>query len=158
MSDTFEWVRIERRFDAPIETIWDLWTQGDQFERWYGPNGMTTRVREMNAAVGGKRHFSMSMQTPERSMTMWFVGAFKEVNAPHRLVYTESMSDEDGNPVSPQSMGMPEGHPEVTEVIVELIEKDGQTHMVMTHVGVPAQSGGAGGWAQAIDKMEALVG
>ncbi len=157
MSDDFQWVRIERSFSAPIETVWSLWTQGDQFERWYGPNGMTTKVVEMDAVVGGRRLFSMGMQTPERSMTMWFVGEFKEVEAPHRLVYTESMSDADGNILSPQSMGMPADHPEVTEVVVELSERDGLTHMVMTHIGVPATSGGAGGWAQAIDKMEKLL-
>ena len=157
MSEDFQWVRIEREFDAPIETVWALWTRADQFERWYGPNGMSVTVVEMNAVVGGRRLFSMGMQTPERPMTMWFVGAFKEVSAPRRLVYTESLSDADGNILSPKSMGMPADRPEVTEVVVELSEQDGRTHMTMTHIGVPATSGGAGGWAQAIDKMEQLL-
>ena len=90
-------------------------------------------------------------------MTMWFIGKYKEVHPPHRLVYTESMCDEDGRIISPQTMGMPEGHPEVTEVIIELAEVDGATVMKLTHVGVPADSRGAGGWAQAIDKLAALT-
>ena len=44
---------------------------------------------------------------------------------------------------------MPDGYPEVTDVIVDLEEIDGKTHMKLTHVGVPAGSSGAGGWAQA---------
>jgi hypothetical protein len=29
--------------------------------------------------------------------------------------------------------------------------------MVMTHVGVPADSGGAGGWSMAFDKLDAYL-
>ena len=50
-------------------------------------------------------------------------------------------------------MGMPEGTPATTEVTVQLEELDGRTKMVMTHAGVPADSPGAGGWAQAFEKM-----
>ena len=157
MADDFEWVRIERTFDASIETVWNMWTDPDLFKKWYGPNGMNVPTAEMNVVEGGKRKICMKMETPERSMTMWFVGEYKEVKAPNKLVYTESMADEDGNIVPPQSMGMPEGHPEVTEIIVELSEANGKTTMKMTHVGVPADSGGAGGWVQAIDKLAAIL-
>jgi uncharacterized protein YndB with AHSA1/START domain len=152
-----EWVRIERTFEAPIDAVWRMWTEAGLFQKWYGPNGMNVPVAEMNVVEGGQRKICMKMETPERTMTMWFIGEYKEVKAPTRLVYTESMCDENGEIMSPQSMGMPEGHPEVTEVIVELSEADGKTVMKMTHVGVPADSGGAGGWAQAIDKMAALL-
>ncbi len=158
MANDFEWVRIERGFQAPIAAVWAMWTDPARFASWYGPNGAQVEVKTMDVTVGGARHFSMSMKMPDRTMTMWFVGKYTEVNEPHRLVYTESMADEQGNVVSPQSMGMPEGHPEVTEVIVELAESGEGTAMIMTHVGVPADSGGAGGWAQAMDKLAALLG
>lgn len=152
-----EWVRIEREFDAPIQTVWAMWTEARHFESWYGPNGMSVSVSTMDAQPGGQRFFAMGMQTPQRSMTMYFKGEYKEVSAPHRLVYTESLCDEAGNVLSPASMGMPADHPEVTEVVVELREADGRTVMTMTHIGVPATSGGAGGWTQAIDKLEARL-
>ncbi len=148
-----DWLRIERRFSAPIEAVWRMWTEGNQFEKWYGPNGMSVTVTEMSAHIGGCRMFRMEMKRPDRTMTMWFTGEFKEVRAPNRLVYTESMCDEKGNILSPQSMGMPEGHPEVTEVIIDLVQDGDGTIMKLTHVGVPADSQGAGGWAQAIEKL-----
>jgi len=157
MSNDSEWVVIDREFDAPIDSIWELWTDAELFKRWYGPNGMSIPVAEMNVTVGGKRKICMEMQRPDRTMTMWFSGEYKEVQAPSRLVYTESMCDADGNIISPESMGMPPGHPEVTEIIVELSESDGKTTMKMIHIGVPAGSPGAGGWAQAFDKMAALA-
>ena len=56
-----------------------------------------------------------------------------------------------------RSMGMPDGFPDVTEVIVDLTEVDGKTRMVMVHVGVGEGTAGAGGWTQAFDKLAALV-
>lgn len=155
MADEFEWMRLERTIDAPLADVWDMWTRPELFSQWYGPNGMSVPVAEMALEVGGTRKICMSMETPERSMKMWFTGEFKELSAPHRLVYTESMCDEDGNIIPPESMGMPAGHPEVTEVIVELAEKEGKTRLKLTHIGVSADSGGAGGWAQALDKLTA---
>ena len=156
MTD-IEWVRIERTFDAPIESVWTMWTDPEAYKTWYGPNGMQVPVAEMDVVEGGRRRVCMRMETPDREMSMWFIGEFKEVDRPRRLVYTESMSDEEGNILSPESMGMPAGHPEVTEVVVELSEQGGKTHMKLTHIGVPADSGGAGGWSQAVDKLGELL-
>ena len=158
MTTDMDWVRIDRTFDASIETVWSMWTDPALFSQWYGPKGMSVPVAEMDVAVGGVRKICMEMKRPDGAMKMWFIGEYKEVSAPTRLVYTESMCDEDGNILSPQSMGMPEGHPEVTEIVVELSFKDGKTEMKMTHVGVPAGSRGAGGWEQAFDKLADLIG
>ncbi len=156
-DDNNKWVLIERVFDAPIEMVWQMWTDPTLFQKWYGPNGMNIPVAEMDVVVGGNRKICMEMVRPDRVMTMWFLGIYKEIQKPTRLVYTESMCDQDGNVISPQSMGMPEGHPEVTEIIIELSEDEGKTHMKMVHIGVPADTGGAGGWAQAFDKMANLL-
>ena len=80
-------------------------------------------------------------------------GEYREVVTNQRLVYTDSMSDEHGNVLSPSEMGMPDTHPTTTEVIVELAEIDGHTRMVMTHVGIPTGSPGAIGWTMAFDKL-----
>jgi uncharacterized protein YndB with AHSA1/START domain len=150
-------VVIERRLAAPVETIWKMWTDPEHFAAWYGPMGATIPVANMDATVGGKRHICMAMETPDGPMQMWFVGEFKEVVENQRLVYTDAMGDEDGNAMTPEQMGMPEGSPASTEVIVELEAVDGGTKMTMTHVGIPADSPGASGWAMAIDKLEALL-
>jgi len=157
MSDQGDWVKIERRFDASVEKIWAMWTDPEMFKRWYGPNGMAVPVAEMDVTVGGTRKVCMEMNTPERTMQMWFTGVYKEVTAPTRLVYTEAMCDADGVIISPQSMGMPEGAPDITEVIVELQPDGDGTRMTMIHVGVPEGSPGAGGWNQAFDKLGVVL-
>tara|TARA_R110000787_G_scaffold3148_4_gene12674 strand:- start:54876 stop:55361 length:486 start_codon:yes stop_codon:yes gene_type:complete len=153
MSNEQSWVAIERFFDASIENVWQMWTDPELFRKWYGPNGMSVPIAEMDIRVGGTRRICMEMIKPERTMSMWFIGVFKEITAPRRLVYTESMCHEDGTLISPQSMGMPEGHPDITEVIVELSEVGGKTRMKMVHVGVKAGTAGEGGWIQAFDKL-----
>ncbi len=157
MSDQQEWVKIRREFEAPIADVWGMWAEPEMFKKWYGPMGMSVPVAEMDVVVGGTRKVCMEMKTPERSMSMWFIGVYKEVSAPNRLVYTESMCDADGVIIPAESMGMPPGHPDVIEVIVDLSEENGKTVMTMVHVGVPEGSAGGGGWNQAFDKLAEVL-
>ncbi len=150
-------VVIERTFAAPIKTVWNMWTVGEHFAQWYGPMGATIPKADIDATVGGSRLINMAMQTPNGEMQMWFTGEFTEVTPVTRLVYTDMMCDENGNPTPPEAMGMPEGTDMTTSVIVELEDLDGSTKMTMTHVGVPADSPGGQGWNMAIDKLEAAL-
>lgn len=76
-----------------------------------------------------------------------------EIVPNERLRYTESPADENGNLIPPSAMGMPEGYPTTTEVTLLLEDLGGQTKMVMTHAGVPTESGASAGWEQALDKL-----
>jgi uncharacterized protein YndB with AHSA1/START domain len=150
-------VVIERSFDAPVELIWQMWTDPVHVAAWYGPDGATIPVAKMDVRAGGTRLVCMEVQTPAGAMQMWFTGEYREVVENERLVYTESLSDEDGTVRTPSEMGMSEGHPMTTEVHVDLVDLGGRTKMVMTHVGIPADSPGAAGWAMAIDKLASHV-
>jgi uncharacterized protein YndB with AHSA1/START domain len=148
---------IELTLEAPPDLIWKMWTDPEHFAAWYGPGGATIPVAKMDVRVGGIRLLCMEMTTPDGTMQMWFTGEYLEVTENQRLVYTDSMSDENGNVMSAEQLGMPEGHPTTTEVSVELEKVDGGTKMVLTHVGVPAESPGAAGWAMALDKLAARL-
>jgi uncharacterized protein YndB with AHSA1/START domain len=150
-------VVIELTLDAPVELVWQMWTEAKHFANWYGPDGATVPVAKMDVRVGGTRHLCMEMQTPDGTMRMWFTGEYRDVIENERLVYTECMSDEGGNVLSPSETGMPDGHPTTTEVAVELEDVDGRTKMVMTHRGVPPDSPGAAGWTMAFNKLVAYI-
>jgi uncharacterized protein YndB with AHSA1/START domain len=150
-SITEDAVVIERTFEAAVNIIWQMWTDPELFKQWYGPQGFTVPVADMDLRVGGKRLICMA--SPDGSMKMWTTGEFTEIVSSERLVYTESPADENGNVVSPSAMGMPDGYPATTEVTVLLEDLGGRTKMVMTHAGVPASSGAGGGWEQAFDKL-----
>ena len=146
-------VTIERTFDAAIDLIWAMWTEAEHFSNWYGPMGATIPSAEMDVTVGGRRFIEMAMETPNGAMQMFFIGEYREITPKTRLVYTEQMGDAQGNPLSPEQMGMPPGSSMETSVIVELEDLGEQTKMVMTHQGVPADSPGGQGWNMAIDKL-----
>ena len=93
------------------------------------------------------------MPTPDGAMAMWFGGEHREVSPERRLAYTEAMTDDTGHPLPAEVAGLPEGHPLLTEVVVDLEEVDGGTHLTLTHAGIPADSPGATGWAMALDKL-----
>ena len=150
-------VVIERTLDAPAELVWQMWTRPEHFAAWYGPDGASIPEATMDVRVGGTRLVCLQMQTPNGTMQMWFTGEYREVVENKRLRYTESMSDAAGNVLSPADMGMPEGHPTTTEVLVELDDLGGRTTMVMTHYGIPEGSPGAMGWAMALDKLTARL-
>ena len=150
-------VQIERTFNAPIDLIWAMWTEPEHFANWYGPTGAKIPKADMDVRVGGRRHIAMTMETPRGPMEMFFVGEYREVNPKTRLVYTEGMADADGNAMTAEQMGMPPGAHMETSIVVELVDLGDRTKMVMTHIGVPADSPGGQGWAMAIAKLEARV-
>ena len=57
-------VMIERSFDAPVDLIWQMWTDPEHFAAWYGPDGATIPVAKMDVRVGGARLISMRRKAP----------------------------------------------------------------------------------------------
>lgn len=143
---------VERLLEAPVELVWSMWTEPTHFASWYGPDGATVTVARMDVHVGGARLVGMQMQTPAGHSEMWFSGEFREVVQHAVLAYTESMSDREGNLMGPSESDMPE-HSATTEVRVTFEALGGRTLMVLTHVGIAADSPGAAGWAMALDKL-----
>lgn len=155
MNDNPSDVVIDRTVDARAETVWQMWTDAEHFARWYGPRGSSIPIAEFDLTIGGRRFIAMEMQTPDGSMRMHFTGEHRVIEPVSRLTYTEAMATETGDRVPADQL--PPGHPEDTEVRVELRPDGDKTHMTLTHAGVPADSPGATGWTMALDKLEALV-
>ena len=61
-------VVIEHRFDAPVDLIWQMWTDPDHFRAWYGPEGASIPVAKMDVRVGGVRLVRMEVQAPNGPM------------------------------------------------------------------------------------------
>jgi uncharacterized protein YndB with AHSA1/START domain len=153
LHDTPDPVVIERVLDAPVGRVWQLWTDPAHFAEWYGPTGASVPVARFDLRAGGTRLVGMEMETPGGPQRMWFTGEYREVVDHKRLVYTEALADEQGNVLPATEAGLPDGHPVTTEVTVELEDLGDRTKMVVTHLGIPADSPGAAGWNMALDKL-----
>ncbi len=80
-------VVVIRDFDAPREVVFDAWTRPEIVSRWLlGPPGWTMPVCEMDLTVGGKFRWRWRN---EAGAEFGFVGEFREIVRPSRIVHTE---------------------------------------------------------------------
>jgi len=50
---------LVRVLGAPPDAVFDAWTDADAFCQWFGPDGFTCTVREMDVRPGGRASFDM---------------------------------------------------------------------------------------------------
>jgi uncharacterized protein YndB with AHSA1/START domain len=84
---------ITRVFDAPRELVWQAFADPERMQHWFGPKGSTILSSKMDLRVGGTYHGAM--RNPD-GQVMWAKFVYREVNAPKRLSWVHSFSDENG--------------------------------------------------------------
>ena len=84
---------ITRSFNAPRDLVWKAWTDAHALAQWWGPKGAAIRVIRLELKPGGVFHYAMAYQ-PGHEMYGRFI--FREIAAPHRLVFVNSFSDPAG--------------------------------------------------------------
>jgi uncharacterized protein YndB with AHSA1/START domain len=87
-----------RVFDAPRELVFQAWTDPKHVPQWWGPNGFTTTIHEMDVRPGGVWRFIMhgpdGVDYKNRIV-------YLEVAKPERLVYKHD-PEEGSEPVNHQ--------------------------------------------------------
>lgn len=75
---------MSRMLDAPREKVWEAFTKPEHVARWYGGQGFTNRVLEMDVRPGGKwRHIMITPDGTEFPLEFVYV----EVVKPSKLVW-----------------------------------------------------------------------
>lgn len=67
---------IKRTFNAPINLVWDAWTQPEHISEWWSPKGINTKVIHHNFKVGGKWKYIMPMPNGQEFIAE---GEYKEI-------------------------------------------------------------------------------
>jgi uncharacterized protein YndB with AHSA1/START domain len=52
-------LKILRLFDAPLQAVWDAWTDPEQVARWWGPRGFTLTTHSKDLRPGGRWVYTM---------------------------------------------------------------------------------------------------
>ena len=93
---------ICRVFDAPCRVVWRAWTEAERLKQWFGPKGFTMPYCKLDSRPGGMLHYQLRSADGKE---MWGKFIFREIEAPHRLVFVNCFSDEKGgmarHPLSP---------------------------------------------------------
>ncbi len=143
-------VVITRLFDAPPEVVFAAWTDPEQLARWWGPDGFTNPVCELDVRLNGAWH--IVMRAPDGTEYPCR-GTYLEIVASKRLVFTNIALDNDGTPVL-------DG---LTTVLFE--DEDGKTKLTLrtralalVPGAVEKLAGMETGWSMSVDRLaEELV-
>ena len=107
-------IAITRICDAPVEAVWEAWTDPAQVAQWWGPRGFTLTTHSKDLRPGG--HWIYTMHGPDgtdyANKTL-----YHEVEQYAKLVYDHGGNDD---------------RPPLFRVTVLFSEQDGRTHMDMT--------------------------
>jgi uncharacterized protein YndB with AHSA1/START domain len=121
-SDTFKVslpsdleIRMTRLFNAPIQLVFEAMSEPEHVKRWWGNlgEGYSVPVCEIDYRVGGRWRFVNRHPHGEAG----FSGEYLEIDAPHRVVFTEVFDP------------FPDNGSVVTS---ELTEEGGKTRLTVT--------------------------
>jgi uncharacterized protein YndB with AHSA1/START domain len=142
MGDTDLKVEIDRTLPARPETVFRALTEPELYGQWMGPPGSTTVVEELDARIGGRLAFRVSL--PEHDMEFLIHGFYEEIEPPRRLVHS----------------WMVEGDDAVSTVVFALEPVGDATRLQITHHGLTTPedvSQNSGGWSMQVDRLEELL-
>nr|WP_201468545.1 SRPBCC family protein [Microbacterium hydrocarbonoxydans] len=80
---------------APIERVWDAYSDPRQLERFWGPPGWPATFTAWDHTVGGKANYTMHGPRGEKASGTW---EFLRIDAPHSFEVLDAFADEDGTP------------------------------------------------------------
>lgn len=86
---------ITSEFDATIGSVWQLWGNPRQLERWWGPPTYPATVVDHDLTPGGRVTYFMTGPEGDQPRGWWRVLA---VDAPHRLEFEDGFADDAGHP------------------------------------------------------------
>ena len=150
MEETIKQLNIVREINAPREQVFKAWTDPELLKQWWGPNGVTNPVCELDLRPGGSINIVMlaGSELGDLAGSEWpMTGIFQEIIPPSKLVYTSSAVI-DGKPILD------------TTNTLTLENHDGKTKMTlnitvtrMTPEAEGPLSGMEVGWNQSLDKL-----
>ncbi len=140
-------------FEAPIDQVWELWSDPRKLERWWGPPRYPASFERHDLTPGGEVTYVMTGPEGDTHRGVWRVRA---VEPPASLEFTDAFADTDGTPIA----DMPAG-----KVKVQLTEREGGTRMEM-HLRFESREdmervvnmGTVEGLQQAVSQMDVLLG
>lgn len=110
-------ITLIAEFDAPIERVWELWSDPRRLERWWGPPNYPTTFEKHELAPGGDVIYVMTGEQGDMRGT-WHITS---VDPPTSLEFTDTFAGPDGAPIA----NMP------VTTRVRLTERDAGTRMHM---------------------------
>lgn len=154
---------INRSFEAPIDTLFDMWTNPKHLSKWLPPTGFQMEYLKSDIKVGGQSFYCMT----GNDLKMYGKTHYLEISKPQRLVYTQIFCDSEEkisrHPMAPT-------WPETMLTTITFTPEDSNTTRVTITWEVygsattteretftQAKAGMTQGWTGSLDKLEAYL-
>ena len=149
-------VVIETVFDAPVEKVWQVWTEPAYIQQWWGPKHYTAPIIQNDLRVGATFLYSMKST---KDQTTWNSGRYTEIVLHKRIVSKMFFSDETGTPISAEKAGLPGNWRDEMTVIVDFTPQGERTHVKVQEDGIPLLMSlfAKMGWEQQFIKLEKIL-
>ena len=160
-AETMDMV-LTRELDAPVERVWEAWTEPELVKRWWGPAGFTAPLAEMDAREGGQSLVCMRSPAEWGGQDFYNTWTYSVVAPGQRLEYVAAFTDANRRPLKPADLGLPAGIPDEVphRVTFESLEDD-RTKLTVVESGYTEPDvveTSRAGMSQCLDKMaEALA-
>lgn len=87
-------ILVSRVFDAPIEKVWQAYTESELLDQWWGPSPWKAETKSMNFKEGG--FWLYAMVGPENEK-QWSRMNYLAIDAYKSIDIEDAFSDEKGN-------------------------------------------------------------
>ena len=95
---------VDRVYDAPVDAVWNAWTDPERVKEWWGPDGFTSPLCRMDFREGGATLVSMSAPGFGEIYNTW---TYTNIVPQSRTEFVMRFSDSEGNNMDPSALGMP---------------------------------------------------
>jgi len=89
-------INVTREFDAPVDKVWQAWTEADLLDKWIAPKPWRAETRTMNFMVGGVWLYAMVGTEGQRH---WVYAEFTAIEEGSSFSSIGRFCDGEGNPV-----------------------------------------------------------
>ena len=155
---------INRSFDAPLEVMFDLWTNPKHFSQWLPPTGFKMEFIRADIKPGGSTFYVM---TNNNGIDMYGRAEYIRINRPDTIIYTQQFCDKDENisrhPMAPTwpatmltTIKLTAEGPDRTRVTV-MWEPHGAVTPEELETFINGRSGMTQGWTGSFDKLEEYI-
>jgi uncharacterized protein YndB with AHSA1/START domain len=103
-------VFVSRIFNAPVEKVWNLWTNHELVMQWWGPDKFSCPEAEINFRVGGISKVCMVSKELgfSESYSIW---QYTKIEFCSRIEFIQNLANKDGAKQNPVDLGMPSDFP-----------------------------------------------
>ena len=140
---------LTRQFDAPIDQVFDAWTNPEVIALWFGPEGFKVINKHIDLNVGGK--YQIEIMSPNNERIKHY-GKYVEITPSTKLVFTWILEN--------QACEGSKGQSANTLVNISLFSRGEKTELHLVHEQLPdkaAYDGHSFGWNSSFDSLSQLL-